>query len=177
MPERNFMSIEGRVAGKRFIAPVQPANEKDLKRLFKKDGWKFKWKQEYKIPGRQIIKLVIDGDSEIQGLLSLEVIESGKFIEMHLIETAPHNYGRNKRFLAVPANLVAFACKMSIALGFEGYLTFRAKTKLIQHYEINLGARLASSNNIRMIIYPAEAEKLVNSYFKNYNDGVERTPK
>ena len=158
------MSIEDRVSGKRFIASVQPASEKDLKRLFKKDGWQFTWKQEYKIPCRQILKLVIDGDNEIQGLLSLEVIESGKFIEMLLIETAPHNYGRNKRFLNVAGNLVAFACKMSIDLGFEGYLSFRAKTKLIQHYEINLGARLVSRNN-RMIIYPREAEKLVNLYF------------
>lgn len=171
MPERNFMSIEDRVSGKQFIASVQPASEKDLKRLFKKDGWKFKWKQEYKMPCRQVIKLVINGDSEIQGLLSLEVKESGNFIEMHLIENAPHNYGRSKRFLNVAGNLVAFACKMSLDLGFDGYVTLIAKTKLIHHYENTLGARLASRNN-RMIIYPAEAKKLVDLYFKNYRDDI-----
>jgi hypothetical protein len=153
---------------------VQPATEKELKRLFKKDGWKFSWKREYKLPNRQIFKLLIDGSSEIQGLLSLEVIWIERYIEMHLIENAPHNYGRNKRYLGVPGNLVAFACKMSFDLGFDGHTAFVAKTKLIQHYKITLGAQNIFGNN-RMAIFPAQAKKLVNSYFKNYLDDGQET--
>lgn len=42
------------------------------------------------------------------------------YVEMHLIETAPHNYGQSKQFLGVVGNLVAFACKVSFDLGFDG---------------------------------------------------------
>jgi hypothetical protein len=40
----------------------------------------------------------------------------------------------------VAGNLVAYACKLSFQLGFEGFVSFTAKTKLIKHYEESLGA-------------------------------------
>jgi len=66
------------------------------------------------------------------------------YIEMHLIETAPHNYGQRKMYLGVAGNLVAFAFKMSFDLGFEGYVAFTSKTEIIQHYVDSLGATLIS---------------------------------
>lgn len=74
-------------------------------------------------------KLVVKGDGSIQGLISLQPVEN--YIDMHLIEKAPNNYGRSKKFLGVAGNLVAFACKMSFELGFEGFVGFTAKTQLI----------------------------------------------
>jgi hypothetical protein len=109
--------------------------------------------------------LIIAGDSEIQGLISVQAVDSERYIEMHLIESAPHNYGRNKQFLGVPANLVAFACKMSFELGYDGFAAFNAKTKLVEHYTKTLGAQLVMGNN-RMVIFPLQAKILVNSYYK-----------
>lgn len=63
--------------------------------------------------------MVLKGDDAIQGLISLERAEN--YIEMHLIETAPHNFGMAKKYAGVAGNLVAFACKISFDLGFEGY--------------------------------------------------------
>lgn len=166
------MAIEERITGKIFTTTVLPAAERDLKRLYKKDGWKFSWKQAYKPPDKQIFKLLIEDSSEIQGLLCLEVRWRDKFIELHLIENAPHNFGQGKRFNGVARNLVAFGCKMSFDMGYEGYVGFTAKTALIQHYIDTLGARVVFRHN-RMIIFPTEAKKLVNSYFKNYLDDKE----
>jgi len=111
-----------------------------------------------------LYKLVISGDEVIQGLISIQAREG--YVEMYLIETAPHNFGRRKKYNGVAANLVAFACKMSFELDFGGYVGFVAKTKLIQHYIDTLGAEITFRD--RMQIPGKSAEKLVNSYFKDY---------
>jgi hypothetical protein len=84
---------------------------------------------------------------------------------MNLIESAPFNLGRNKIYDGVPGNLVAFACKVSFQRGFDGFLSFTAKTKLIEHYEKSLGAY--HFGNHLMIIQTNIAQILVDKYFKN----------
>jgi hypothetical protein len=84
---------------------------------------------------------------------------------MHLIESAPFNLGRNKVYLGVPGNLVAFVCRISFHRGFEGYVSFTSKTRLIEHYEKTLGAENVSGH--LMIINTEAALKLINKYFKN----------
>lgn len=61
-------------------------------------------------------------------------------IYMRLLENAPFNIGKNKLYEGVARNLVAYACKLSFQYGFEGFVAFTAKTKLIEHYEHTLGA-------------------------------------
>jgi hypothetical protein len=51
---------------------------------------------------------------------------------MHLIESAKFNKGKNKIYIGVPGNLVAFACKLSFDKGYDGYLAFDAKTVLVK---------------------------------------------
>jgi hypothetical protein len=63
----------------------------------------------------------------------------------------------------VPGNLVAFACKESMDKGYEGFLSFFSKTKLIQHYEKTLEAVHVGGH--RMVIYETAAKKLINRYF------------
>ena len=84
---------------------------------------------------------------------------------MHLIESAPFNLGKDKTYLGVPGNLVAFACKLSFQRGFDGFLSFIAKTKLIEHYEKSLGAYHFGGH--LMIISNESALKLIDKYFKN----------
>ncbi|HWK04175.1 MAG TPA: hypothetical protein VNS58_11120 [Puia sp.] len=160
-------SIEDAITGKNYDTDVQPVMSSDLKTVIKKNGWRFNWKTELKYSDRRLYKLLIRGDSVIQGLISLQPVEN--YIELHLIETAPHNYGGSKKYVGVPGNLVAFACKTSFDSGFEGFVAFRAKTKLIQHYIDTLGAELIFRD--RMSISGNSAKKLVNSYYKNYFGG------
>lgn len=35
----------------------------------------------------------------------------------------------------VMGNLVAYACKLSLPRGYNGFVSFTAKTKLIEHYQ------------------------------------------
>jgi len=82
---------------------------------------------------------------------------------MHLIESSKFNRGSRKVYLGVPGNLVAFACKLSIDKGYEGFVSFESKTKLINHYRQSLGARILFGNI--MVIDNSTAIKLVNQYF------------
>jgi len=82
---------------------------------------------------------------------------------MSLIESAKFNKGKNKIYLGVPGNLVAFACKTSFERGFNGYVAFIAKTQLIEHYIKTLGA--IHVGNGLMILQEQPSQALVNKYF------------
>jgi hypothetical protein len=57
---------------------------------------------------------------------------------MNLIESVKFNKGKTKIYVGVPGNLVAFACKLAFAKGYDGYLAFDAKTVLVKHYQETL---------------------------------------
>ena len=84
---------------------------------------------------------------------------------MHLIESAPFNLGPNKVYLGVPGNLIAFICRGSFHRGFEGYVSFTAKSQLIEHYQKTLGA--INVGGQLMVINTDAALKLIDKYFKN----------
>ena len=83
---------------------------------------------------------------------------------MNLLENAPFNIRTKKLYEGVSGNLVAFACKISFQKGYDGFVAFTAKTKLIKHYEKTLGAHHIV--NQRMIIDTEGAKFLVQKYFK-----------
>jgi hypothetical protein len=155
-------SIENTITGDSFQTDVSLVEKQDLKFLSKKDGWQFDWISEFKMPDRDIYKLTIQGNSTvIQGLISLT--EREDHVYMHLIESAPFNLGKNKVYFGVPGNLIAFACKISFHRGFEGYLSFTAKSRLIDHYKKTLGA--INVGGQLMIINTNAALKLIDKYF------------
>lgn len=84
---------------------------------------------------------------------------------MHLIESAPYNLGRNKEYVGIPANIGVFACRISFHRGFKGYVSFTAKTMLIEQYKKTLGAINIGGN--LMVINTEASLKLVDKYFKN----------
>ncbi len=84
---------------------------------------------------------------------------------MHLVESANFNKGANKVYLGVPANLIAYACKVSVDKGNEGYLAFDAKNVLIKHYQQTLGA--THFRGQRLFIESTAAIKLISHYFKS----------
>ena len=83
---------------------------------------------------------------------------------MNLLESAPFNQGKSKLYEGVAGNLVAYACKISFQHGFDGYVVFTAKTKLIDHYIKTLGAYSIGSQ--RMVISTRASKFLVEKYFK-----------
>lgn len=105
---------------------------------------------------------IVNNLNVIQGLVSLSY--EADHIYMNLLENAPFNIGKNKIYEGVMGNLVAYACKLSFQKGFEGFVSFTAKTKLIRHYEDAIGAYHIGKS--RMIIASESSRLLVDKYFK-----------
>lgn len=155
-------SIENVITGDSFATEISVFTSKDFKNVSKEKGWLFNWKEEYKIPEREVYKLtIVNNPTIIQGLLSVEV--KSDHVYMHLVESAAFNKGQTKVYAGVPGNLVAFACKLSFQRGHEGNVSFISKTQLVQHYIETLGAFHFGGRV--MIIDTIAALKLINKYF------------
>lgn len=157
-------SIQNTVSGDSFPTEVSCLTKTDLKQVTKKNGWSFNWKTELDDNTREVYKLTISNNPNIiQGILSFTI--EPDHIYMDLLESAPFNRGKNKLYEGVAGNLVAYACKVSFQNGFEGYLSFTAKTKLIDHYIKTLEAYHFGGH--LMIITTIAANRLIDKYFKN----------
>jgi hypothetical protein len=156
-------SIENVSTGESFATNISLLLLSDLKQITKKNGWLFNWKTELNIAEMEVYKITIEGHpSAIQGLISITV--KADYIFMNLIESAPSNRGRNKVYLGVLGNLVAFVCRVSFQRGFNGFVSFHSKTKLIEHYKKELGAQHFGGQ--LMVIDQIAAKRLTNRYFK-----------
>lgn len=157
-------SIRNTVSGDSFRTEVLQLTKTDLKQITKKNGWNFNWKTDLEINTKEVYKLTIVGNPNIvQGLMSLTI--NSDHIYLDLLENAPFNLGRNKLYEGVAGNLVAYACKISFQNGFEGYVSFAAKTQLIEHYQKSLNA--IHFGGQLMIINTLAASLLMEKYFKN----------
>jgi hypothetical protein len=155
-------SIENADTGETFDTLVLPVTKTDVEEATKKNGWLFDWKQELAEPERQVYKLVTQKEPHIiHGLVSFE--KDNGFMLMPLIESSPFNIGKGKKYLGVAGNLVAYVCKTSMENGFDGVISFKSKTALVEHYEKTLGA-VHLGDGI-MAIFEEKAKELIDSYF------------
>ena len=160
--DRLTNSILNTISGDSFPTDVHPVTKADLKNVTKKTGWLFSWATELKFTDRQVFKLTIrDNPNIIQGLASISDYNDHYYL--HLVESAPFNLGKNKLYEGVPGNLFAFTCKTAWDKGYQGFVSFTSKTKLIEHYETSLGATHVGGH--KMVIFPHDALKLIRKYY------------
>jgi hypothetical protein len=156
-------SIENTSTGEVFDTEIVRLTVKDVHQINKAD-WLFDWKKEIKDKTKEVYKLTTENNPTIiQGLISIEDKKDHMF--MHLIESAAFNKNKNKVYWGVPGNLVAYACKVSIDKGYQGFLAFDAKSTLIKHYQETLLA--THFRGLRMFIETTAALRLISQYFKS----------
>ncbi|MEX8549243.1 MAG: hypothetical protein V5804_16705 [Mucilaginibacter sp.] len=156
-------SIENVLTSEVFNTEIIRLTNKDSRQIRKAD-WQFNWHKELKDETKEVYKLTTaNNPTIIQGLLSIE--DKSDHIFMHLIESSKFNKGKEKVYLGVPGNLVAYACKVSVDKGYEGFIAFDAKTALIKHYEQSLYA--THFRGLRMFIETSAALRLISQYFKS----------
>ena len=145
-------SIENTQTGEIFDTEIVRLTNKNAKEI-KRADWQFKWSEELKDTSKEVYKLTsVNNPTIIQGLLSIE--DKQDHIFMHLIESAKFNKGKDKAYFGVPGNLVAYACKVSVDKGYEGFLAFDAKSALIKYYQESLYA--THFRGLRMFIEQAQ---------------------
>ena len=153
-------SIENVISGESFHTVFSRVNAKEIK---KKD-WLFDWHLELKNKNYEVYKMTtVENEDVIQGLVSLENRED--YLRVRLVENAQFNRGKEKMYIGVGGNLFAFACKVSKERGYDGFIGFEAKTKLVEHYQNTLGAEIALGQ--RMFVSNINASILINQYFNN----------
>ena len=157
-------SIRNTVSGDGFRTEVLRLTKADLKQITKKNGWNFNWKTELDDNSKEVYKLtIVDNPNIVQGLISFTI--NADHVYMDLLENVPFNLGRDKLYEGVAGNLVAYACKISFQQGFSGYVSFTAKTRLIEHYQRTLNAMTFGGQ--LMIINTVAANILIDKYYKN----------
>jgi hypothetical protein len=131
----------------------------------KKNGWNFNWRIATKNYPNTTYCLIDHKYQQIQGAIQLRIIDG--MLIMEIIELAPENIGSKRKFQNVAGCLIAFACKEAIKLKteYKGYLTFVAKTELIELYKQKYNATQTIGH--RMYIDPFNGEKLIIKYLEN----------
>jgi len=129
------------------------------------NGWNFDWHSVGLNPSYNIYKLIVQGDTIIQGLIATEVKKNAVYVA--LAESAPQNLGDDKGYEGVGGHLFAIAIKLAVALGFNGYIYLDAKSEeLVEHYQKTLGAdRIYSRiHEYRLEVSEESACKVLEAY-------------
>lgn len=67
-------SIDDVITGQSFETEIFPVTKEDLKKVLKKNGWKFNWRKEFELKERRLYKLVLKGRSTIEGLIAFKLM-------------------------------------------------------------------------------------------------------
>lgn len=102
-------------------------------KLLQSQGWNFDWSKPEK-EGNSVFELRTICDGKLQGMIAIKHNAKSLFTEVNLVESAPENIGTRGIYEGVGGNLFAIACMESFNEGFDGCISFVAKTKLIEYY-------------------------------------------
>lgn len=123
--------------------------------------WKFDWSTTQK-NGYTIYELFIDDDDTVQGRISFKI--EGGVADIDIVESAPHNYGHNGKYIGVGGHLFAIACQCSLEAGCDGVVAFTSKSDLVEYYKRELKAVEVMPR--RLVIFEDAAEILLDKYIR-----------
>ena len=129
----------------------------------KKDfaGWKFDWSTTQK-NGYTVYELFVENDDTVQGRISFKI--DGGVADIDIVESAPHNYGHNGKYIGVGGHLFAIACQISLEAGCDGVVAFTSKSDLVEYYKKELKAVEVMPR--RLVIFEDAAEILLDKYIR-----------
>jgi hypothetical protein len=119
------------LTGKSYQIEVLPVENADFKSL-PQSRYAFDWKEEKK---QEVYKLVLKGQKDILGLISIERIPSEWRIHIRLLTVSIENKGRGKTLENITGNLIAYIAKIAVAeFGEMACISLRPKSAIAQHY-------------------------------------------
>jgi hypothetical protein len=117
--------------GKKNKIEILPLVTSDFK-LLSRTSFFFDWRQEAAF---EIYKLMIQGQSEIQGLVSLERMPNEWRVHIRLLTVSIKNKGKDKIYDRVAGNLIAHAAKIAVReYGILACVSLRPKSVIAKHY-------------------------------------------
>ena len=159
---RNLYTLKNAItfnpAGEKYNAVASIATLKEIKQH--SQYFRFDFGKLYR-QGYTLFKITREGETDIlQGLVAFS--PSIGVLNCANMELSNLNKKGMSLYSGVGKCMVALCCKISFDLGFDGYITFEAKNRLMPYY-IRFGA--IKMGGLRMAIETKEAKKLVDLYF------------
>lgn len=152
------MHVINLLNGKKFPVDVLPVEKRDYKSIRRIDFY-FNWRDE---AGYGVYKLVMKGDKNILGLISVERFPMEWRLHIRLLCAARNHVGKNKIYDRIAGNLMAYVAKLAVTeFGVMACLSLRPKTSLQSHYCRKY--RMNATGTILSLEVP-EINNLINEY-------------
>lgn len=131
--------LEDKESGEPLKSVIERVVESDFLRVEDSKQFFFNWKEEKK---NEVYKIYLVGrDKEILGMMSLIDRPEEYRIHLNLIEIRESQQGKNKTIDKIAGCLLAFACQLAFARGYDGFVSLKPKSKLVALYQSKYGFR------------------------------------
>ncbi|MCB0579470.1 MAG: hypothetical protein KDD10_09210 [Phaeodactylibacter sp.] len=145
-------------SGEETEAEIARMEEEDYNEIASGGRFSFDWKKERE---NLVYKIRFIGREDILGLISLIDIPKEYRLHINLIESSAENQGKNKLIGRIPGCLIAYAARLSILYGYEGFVSLKPKTALIDHYIAKYGF---SQYGMYLAIFREASGRLIAEY-------------
>ncbi len=117
--------------GKVHKVKIAPLEDEDFRGLTKK-RYVFDWKLER---AREAYKLMIQGDADILGVVSIDRIPEEWRLHIRLLTVSLENKGSKKQYENIAGNLITYIAKLALQEYAElACVSLKPKGKIAQHY-------------------------------------------
>lgn len=132
-----------------------------VQRISEAGNFSLDWASELSDPRNHVWRLKASTFPGTLAYISLRYDYNENFVFVNLIERKQWNHV--KPFENIGETLMAFACFQSLDAGFDGVVSFHAKSRLIQYYQVHMNAQRIG-NSLKMVILKIDALRLINNY-------------
>jgi hypothetical protein len=142
------------------ICPIEvlPVTNTDFTSI-SKARYFFDWKEEKKV---EVYKLVLKGQKDILGLVSIERIPSEWRIHIRLLTVSLENKGKEKQFDKITGNLIAYVAKIALLdFGQMACVSLRPKSSIAKHYMTKYNMNMTG---MTLSLEVPEIVNLINKY-------------
>jgi hypothetical protein len=142
------------------ICPIEvlPVTNTDFTSI-SKARYFFDWKEEKK---EEVYKLVLKGQKDILGLVSIERIPSEWRIHIRLLTVSLENKGKEKQFDKITGNLIAYVAKIALLdFGQMACVSLRPKSSIAKHYMTKYNMNMTG---MTLSLEVPEIVNLINKY-------------
>jgi len=160
----------------RVLTTFSPATDIELRKTMQDPVWRTNWTSAYIQHSNALLYAQKTVGGELVGLAAYEVLADLITVNILYMESEPGSGPEipreNRIYRNIGRTFIAFGIKLSIDHGFNGDVTFSAKTpELARHYEQDYGAiRLPGRNGIdaapRYLICDEAAQSIFELYLE-----------
>ena len=155
------MHVINESTGKKHTVIVSQIDAAEIAQINKTKRFAFNWNKEKHF---SVYKLTLEDSAEPIGMLSIAERPDDYALEIRLLASSYENVGPEKIYGRIAGCLIAYACRESFKLGYDGFVCLKPKTKLEAHYIKRYGLQ---STKLFLVTEGINSIKLIKEYYEN----------